>query len=72
MKRVIVTLEDAKFYLETLNAMYDLVKDTVTRSKTKQMQDKIQYLKQQIVTFELYSESGYYQETLEEIDERTY
>jgi len=67
MKHVIITLDDAEFFQNTLTAIYNATEHTMTRSKREAFNNKLEALAYRIEVSENYDSDGYHQETLEDL-----
>ncbi len=69
MKRVIIQLDEAEFCLTTLESVFKLTQDNMTRNKRETFQKRITYLRNRIQAAKDQSEYSYLQETLEELED---
>jgi hypothetical protein len=67
MKRVIVNLDEAEFYLSSIKSVFALTKEGMTRRQKDTYQNKLSYLEKRITKAKEQSEYDYAQETLEEL-----
>jgi hypothetical protein len=67
VKKVIVNLEDAQFYQDKLNSVFEVTKDGMTRKQKDAFQQKLNYLAERIQIAEDHGSYSYHQETLEEL-----